>query len=126
VGQSWTYTYTLTGKEAETQWVVEWRGQREGREIGQTVPLGPGGSGEVSLPLPDEWLVRFALVALPIVAALASERLATLGALGTVAFAGMLRLLGIWELPVVLWFAALVIALGGHALTIERRGGAVG
>jgi hypothetical protein len=52
--------------------------------------------------------------------------MATIGAMGTVAFAGILMITGIWPIPVVLWFAALIIAVGGHALTKAQRGGVVG
>jgi len=124
VGDSWTVSYALEGADAETSWVVDWSGQREGNEIGQRVPVGE--EGNIPIPISSEWLTRFGLVALPVVAALSSERIATLGAMGTVAFAGILMISGIWEIPVLLWFAALVIALGGHALTMARRGSVFG
>jgi hypothetical protein len=72
------------------------------------------------------FLSRAIAIGLVVVASLSSERMATIGAMGTVAFAGILMITGIWEIPVVLWFAALIIAVGGHALTKAQRGGVVG
>lgn len=124
VGTSWAYTRTLEGNETEKSWVVNWTAQRNGNTIGQKFPV--GNRGNIPIPMDPEWLARFALVALPIVAALASERIATLGAMGVVAFAGILMVAGIWPIPVLLWFAALIIAVGGHALTMARRGSVFG
>lgn len=125
VGTSYAYTYTLTGENAtEKAWVANWSAERNGATVGQAIPV--GNRGKLPLPMDSEWLARFALVALPIVGALASERIATLGAMGVVAFAGVLMLTGIWEIPVLLWFAALITAVGAHALTMSRRGSVFG
>jgi len=130
VGESWAYTYTLEGENAtDTAWVIDWSGKRgdgDGgvNEIGATFPVGQRGG--LPIPMDPDWLARFALVALPIIAALASERIATYGAMGTTAFAGVLMITGIWEIPVALWFAALVISVGGHAFTMSSRGSVFG
>ena len=124
VGSSWTYSTVLDENESAKSWVVDWQGQRDGEEIGAAVPV--GNRGGLPLPMNQEWLTRFGLIALVVVASLSSERMATIGAMGTVAFAGILMITGIWEIPVVLWFAALIIAVGGHALTKAQRGGVVG
>ena len=124
VGSKWTYSTVLEGNESSTPWVVDWQGQRNGEEIGAALPVGDRGG--LPLPMDGEWLTRFGMIALVVVASLSSERMATIGAMGTVAFAGILMITGIWEIPVVLWFAALIIAVGGHALTKAQRGGVVG
>lgn len=124
VGSSWTYSTVLDENESAKSWVVDWKGQRDGEEIGAMVPV--GNRGGLPIPMAQEWLTRFGLIALVVVASLSSERMATIGAMGTVAFAGVLMITGIWEIPVVLWFAALIIAVGGHALTKAQRGGVVG
>lgn len=120
VNGSLTYSYTLTGNQTETDWVIDWSGRRDGETIGQKYPVGKKGS--LPIPIDPTWLSRFGLVALPVFAALSSERIATLGAMGTVAFAGILMITGIWAIPLVLWFAAAVIAIGAHALTMARKG----
>ena len=124
VGDRWTYSTVLDANESETTWVVNWSAQRDGETIGATIPV--GSRGGLSIPMDDAWLSRFGIIALVVVAALSSQRMATIGAMGTVAFAGILMVTGIWEIPVVLWIAALVIAVGGHVLTTAQRGGAVG
>jgi hypothetical protein len=124
VGTEWAYTYTLEGNQTEKAWVVNWTAERNGNTVGQEFPVGK--TGGLPIPMNPEWLARFALVALPVFAALASERLATYGAMGTTAFAGVLMITGIWEIPVLLWFAALIISVGGHALTKAQRGGVIG
>jgi hypothetical protein len=107
-------------------WIVDWEAQNA---QGATVASGEepvGRTGRIPIPMDPEWLWRFALVAIPVVAALASERIATLGALGTVAFAGILMIAGIAQIPFVLWLAAAVIALGGHAFQMRTEGAAYG
>lgn len=124
VGTSFAYTYTLSGEQTEKAWVIDWSAERDGNTIGEMFPV--GARGKIPIPMDPEWLARFGLVALPIFAALASERFATIGAMGTTVFVGVLMLAGIWELPVVLWMAALVISVGGHLLTMSQRGSVFG
>jgi hypothetical protein len=124
VGTEYAYTYTLEGEQTETAWVVNWTADRNGDTVGEEFPIGE--TGGLPLPMDSEWLARFGLVALPVMAALGSERNATYAAMGTTAFAGILMVTGIWDLSVYLWFAALVISVGGHLLTTAQRGGVVG
>jgi len=72
------------------------------------------------------WLNRFGLILIPVVAAFSSERVATIGALALVGFVGLLMLLQVYDIDPALWVASLVIALGGHALTLRNNSGAVG
>lgn len=127
-GTSYAYTYTLNASKGETEvaWQVEWSADRADTDPnpGGSFPIGQTGS--IPIPMDPEWLVRFGIVALPVVAAMAGERWATYGAIGCVVFAGLLAVTGIWQIPVVLWIAGLVIALGGHALTMARRGAVFG
>jgi len=107
-----------------TAWVVNWTADRNGETIHQTLPV--GNKGSFPLPMDPVWLNRFILVFLPITAALASERVATLGALSLVAITGMLMLLQWYNVNPALWMGALVIALGGHALAISGNRGPLG
>lgn len=125
-GESFTYSTGLSGDQLNRTWIVDWEAQNAS---GATVASGEepvGRTGRIPIPMDPEWLWRFALVAIPVVAALASERIATLGALGTVAFAGILMIAGIAQIPFVLWLAAAVIALGGHAFQMRTEGAAYG
>lgn len=125
-GDSWAYSYTLNGSRDELgkEWMVEWSATRNGNEIGGSFPIGK--TGGLSLPMDGEWLTRFAFVALIIIAGMSSERIATLGAMGMVGFTGVMMVTGIWQVSIYLWFAGLVIALGGHALTMAQRGSIFG
>jgi len=124
VNGNWTYSRSLSGDNANTSWVVDWSVDRNGQTHDGSIPVGSTGSMDV--PIDGAWLQRFALLAIPIVAALASERIATYGALGAVAFAGMLMVFGWLQIHPMLWFAAATIAIGGHAWVISQRGGTVG
>lgn len=131
VGTEYAFSYTLKNSSGEygKAWQVTWSADRGDGHDSDSAPGGSfpvGHTGTIFIPFDPEWLARFGLVALPVVAALASERIATLGALGTVVLAGLLMVTGLWEIPVVLWIAALVIALGGHALTMAKRGSVFG
>jgi len=107
-----------------TAWVVNWTAERNGETIHQTVPV--GNKGSFPIPMDPVWLNRFILVFLPITAALASERVATIGALTLVAITGMLMLLQWYSVNPALWMGALLIALGGHALAISGNRGPLG
>jgi hypothetical protein len=125
-GTEWAYSYTLKESRDELgkAYVVEWSASRNGQQIGAEFPVGD--TGGLPIPMDPEWLARFAFVAIPVVGAMAGERVATLAAMGLTAFVGVLMVAGIWHLPVVLWFAALIISVGGHTLTMAQRGAIFG
>jgi len=104
---------------------INWSAERNGETIGPKTYV-IGSRGQTPLPVDQVWLNRFVLVLLPVFAALASERIATYGAIGLVVLTGLLMMLGWYSVNPALWMAGLVIAVGGHLLQVTTRQGAYG
>lgn len=122
--ESFAWSPKLTGEETRKTWVVNWTATRNGKTVGEAFPVGNGGS--VPLPIDPTWLNRFMLIFIPVVGALSSERIATFGTLGLVALVGVLMVAGWYDVQPVLWLAALVVSLGGHAFATASNRGAFG
>jgi hypothetical protein len=104
---------------------INWSAERNGETIGPKTYV-IGSRAQTPLPVDQVWLNRFVLVLLPVFAALASERIATYGAIGLVVLTGLLMVLGWYSVNPALWMAGLVIAVGGHLLQVTTRQGAYG
>lgn len=122
VGSSVVFTTTLQGDELNKTWMVDWEARNASGTLIEDGEIPVGQTGGIPISMDPAWLYRIALVAIPVVGALSSERIATMGAMATVAFAGLLMIAGIAPIPFVLWLAAAVIAVGGHALYLRNQG----
>jgi|GEM_PF-2060940 len=125
-GQSATYSTTISGDQLNKTWMVDWTARNASGAVVASGNEPVGRTGQVPLPIDSEWLWRMVLVAIPIIAALASERIATIGAMGTVAVVGVLMILGWAQVSFVLWLAAAIIAVGGHAFHMRTQGASFG
>ena len=122
VGEQYTFSEQI---EKGENYRINWSAERNGETVGPKSYI-IGSKGQTPLPIDQIWLNRFVLVLLPVFAALASERIATYGAIGLVVLTGLFMILGWYDVNPALWMAGLVIAVGGHLLQITTRQGAFG
>jgi len=105
-----------------TSYRVNWTATRNGEEIGAVRPVGTG-SGPI-VPLDSDWLGMTALTTLVFIAALAGKQKATYIALAVVGMAGVLMFFQMVQIQPLLWWAAALIAVGGHVRHIQTPGAA--
>ena len=92
-------------------WVVNWSASRGGENISGTIPIGGFATGT---PIPNPWQWVFSMLLIMWTATLSGVSDATRGAIVTCAIAGLAIGMGFIDIPIVFWFIATVIAVGGH------------
>lgn len=109
---------TQVDLDRDTRWIVNWTATRNNSTIGQEVPVGSQKS--VDLPLDSSYLGALVVIVLTFIASLGTERYASYIAVSLVTFAAIIMALQWMYIPPSAWWAAVVIAVGGH---IARESG---
>lgn len=102
----------ISDNQTAKQWLVNYSGVRNTSVISGEIPVG----GETEVPLPGGTiLTAMVLIGLTVLAALYSGPIASLGSIILVVVSGGAILVGWLPISPLIWFAALVVAVGGWA-----------
>lgn len=104
----------------DTSYVVNWTITRDGKTLTQTQLVG-GGALSVQIPLDSDWLGTFGFVFVAFIGSLAGARKDHIIAVVVVAIAGMMMGLKVVDISVPLWWAAVLIAVGGYIRQQQQR-----
>lgn len=107
---SFTYRHILTGAQTNTTWVVAWSAEINGEQQSGSRRVG---SAETRQPYDfGQWGAILGMVALTILTALYSYRMAAIGSVVLVGFAGMMMVFEMVTIPVAAWWVAAFVSVG--------------
>lgn len=106
--------------ENDTSYVLNWTITRGGKTINQRQLIG-GGSLNMEIPLDSDWLGTFGFVFVAFVASLAGARKDHIIGVVVVAIAGMMMGLQVVKISPPLWWAGVLIAVGGYLRQQQQR-----